>query len=274
MTVTEVDLRRGVDDLGLAGRPLCVHSSLRSFGWVEGGAEAVIQALLGAGCTVLAPTFTYEHETCPPGFAPVERNAWGECSYPEDPPAGGFRHEPASAVSVAADNGAIPRRLVRMPGTRRGNHPVDSFAAVGPLAAELVGGQTAWDVYAPFEALMAHDGVVLLLGVGLDRMTLLHDAERRAGRELYLRWGRLHDGTVAAVRVGGCSDGFPRLEAAVAPLATETWVGGSRWRAFPARSTVEAAAAAMRADPTVTWCTDRDCERCRDSAAGGPFLAV
>jgi aminoglycoside 3-N-acetyltransferase len=263
-----------VDDLGLAGRPLCVHSSLRSFGWVEGGAEAVIRALLEAGCSVLVPAFVYENETNPPGFVPIQRNAWGEDSYPFEPTFSGFRHEPADATPVSADNGAIPQALVRLPGARRGNHPVDSFAAVGPLATELVGRQTAWDVYAPFEALMKHDGAVLLIGVGLDRMTLLHDAERRAGRELLLRWGRRRDGTISAVRVGGCSDGFPRLESVVAPLSAETMVGESRWRAFPAQATVEAASAAIRADPEATWCGNPACARCRDAAAGGPFLAV
>jgi aminoglycoside 3-N-acetyltransferase len=263
-----------VDDLGLAGRPLCVHSSLRSFGWVEGGAEAVIQVLLDAGCSLLVPTFLYQNETDPPGYAPILRNAWEADLYPAQPPFDGFRHKPADASPISTDNGAIPRALVRLPGARRGNHPVDSFAAVGPLAEELVGGQTAWGVYAPFEALLAHDGAVLLMGVGLDRMTLLHDAERRAGRELFVRWGRLHDGTVAAARVGGCSDGFPRLEPVLAPLATETLVGESRWRAFPARATLEVAAAAIRANPDATRCANPACERCRDAAAGGPFLIV
>lgn len=274
MAVPEPDIRRGVDDLGLAGRPLCVHSSLRSFGWVEGGATTVINVLLEAGCTVLVPAFSYRNETRPPGYAPIHRNAWDERDYPTDPPLCGFRPEPPDATPVSADNGALPRALVRMPGTLRGAHPIDSFAAIGPLTHELIGDQTAWNVYAPFEALMAHDGFVLLMGVGLNRMTLLHDAERRAGRELFLRWGWLADGAIQAARVGGCSEGFPRLEAAVAPLATETRVGDSQWRAFPARATVEAAATAIRADATATWCDDPHCERCRDAAAGGPFLAV
>jgi aminoglycoside N3'-acetyltransferase len=39
MKVTTSDIRLAIRNLGLAGRPLCVHSSLRSFGWVEGGAQ-------------------------------------------------------------------------------------------------------------------------------------------------------------------------------------------------------------------------------------------
>jgi aminoglycoside N3'-acetyltransferase len=60
LTVTQSDVRRATQDLSLSGRPLCVHSSLRSFGWVQGGADAVINALLAEGCTVLVPTMTWE----------------------------------------------------------------------------------------------------------------------------------------------------------------------------------------------------------------------
>ena len=35
MKVTTSDIRLAIRNLGLAGRPLCVHSSLRSFGWRE-----------------------------------------------------------------------------------------------------------------------------------------------------------------------------------------------------------------------------------------------
>ena len=43
MKVTTGDIRKAIRNLGLAGRLLCVHSSLRSFGWVEGGRSAAGQ---------------------------------------------------------------------------------------------------------------------------------------------------------------------------------------------------------------------------------------
>ena len=42
--------------LGLANRPVCVHVSLRSFGWLASGPATIIDGLVGAGCTVLAAT--------------------------------------------------------------------------------------------------------------------------------------------------------------------------------------------------------------------------
>ena len=59
--VTKKDIIDGLRRLGIApGDCLLVHGSLESFGRVEGGANAVIDALLdavGTGGTVMAPTF-------------------------------------------------------------------------------------------------------------------------------------------------------------------------------------------------------------------------
>ena len=61
--VTGDDIVRGVRQLGVKdGDLLQVHSSLSSFGYVEGGADAVVGALLeavGSGGTVMVPTFNH-----------------------------------------------------------------------------------------------------------------------------------------------------------------------------------------------------------------------
>ncbi|NOX44142.1 MAG: AAC(3) family N-acetyltransferase, partial [Caldiserica bacterium] len=58
--VTKDDIVRGLRELGLeVGAIVGVHSSLSSFGYVEGGADAVIDALLevvGEEGTVVMPT--------------------------------------------------------------------------------------------------------------------------------------------------------------------------------------------------------------------------
>ena len=51
--VATQDIREAVRDLSLSGHPLCIHSSLRSFGWVDGGALAVVYGLLAEGCTII-----------------------------------------------------------------------------------------------------------------------------------------------------------------------------------------------------------------------------
>ena len=52
-----------------------------------------------------------------------------------------------------ADMGAIPAAVLAMPGRVRGNHPLCSFAAIGPLADELVAAQQPLHVFAPLRAL-------------------------------------------------------------------------------------------------------------------------
>ena len=166
--------------------------------------------------------------------------------------------------------GAVPEALLKLPGRVRGDHPLDSLSAVGPLAHTLIGGQTSLDVYAPFRHLAELGGYVLLLGVGLTRMTLLHEAERQAGRNLFWRWVPDKDSETVSVRVGGCSEGFEALAPALGGLERTHTVGGSWWRIFPARETLEHAAAAIRAQPGLTACGDTTCERCADAVRGGP----
>ena len=108
--------------------------------------------------------------------------------------------------------------------------------------------------------------------VGLDSMTLLHYAELLAGRNLFIRWAKGPDGNIIRALGGGCSDGFPRLDGALAPVEQATMVGSSKWRAFPAREVVNLASAAIRDDPMITHCRRPECDRCDDAVRGGPIF--
>ena len=67
-SVSARDVSETVRALNLQNRPVCLHSSLRSFGTVEGGAEAVIRGFLNEGCTVMVPAFTYDSVLPPAGL--------------------------------------------------------------------------------------------------------------------------------------------------------------------------------------------------------------
>ncbi|WP_404827797.1 AAC(3) family N-acetyltransferase [Streptomyces aureocirculatus] len=155
----------------------------------------------------------------------------------------------------------------------RGTHPLNSFAALGPLANKLISAQNPTHVYGPIRELAAHDGRILLIGVELNRMTALHLAEQQSGRHLFLRWARDSVGNVSMVEVGSCSEGFPRLGPALRPYCRSVTVGCSQWQAYPAALTLAAATAAIAADQTITRCSDSDCLLCRDAVAGGPSTA-
>jgi aminoglycoside N3'-acetyltransferase len=272
MQITVEDIREAVRQLDLSGRGVCIHASLRSFGWVEGDAPAIVHGFLAEGCTVLVPTFLYGYLMPPLAHQRPARNGWDYDSPPIMPPGIGRVYTPDSNEIDQSDMGAVPASVLAMPGRVRGIHQLDSFTAVGPLAHTLVDGQRPLDVYAPLRALGDMGGVVILMGVGLNRMTLLHLAEQVAGRNLFRRWANGPDGVSMEVEVGGCSTGFEHLAPAIAPLEQRAEVGASTWRIYPARETVELAAAAIRDRPDITRCSRPSCERCEDAILGGPIL--
>ena len=264
--VTRIDVASGIRALELEDKPVCIHVSLRSFGWIEQGAEGVVDGLLDAGCTVLVPTFSHQFEVAPPADDRPSQNAY-DYSEPRESPGLGRAFTPHAEIEPWL--GAVPAHVVRRPDLVRGSGPVGSFGAVGPLARELIVDDPR-DTFGPLRALAQLDGWVVLMGVGLDRMTLLHLAEVVAGRRPFIRWVNGPGDVPTRIGVGECSDGFPNLEPALAHLVRSTTVGQSSWDAFPAAQTLTAAAAAIRSDPQITHC-GRECIECRDAIAGGPI---
>jgi len=268
--VTAADVQSALRSLGLSEHCLCVHSSLRSFGWVEGGAQTVVDSVLAEGCTLLVPTFT-EFQVSPPPHLRPARNGWNYAQGTAAEEDAGVVYSCEMTEVAEEDMGATPAAVLRMPQRIRGNHPLCSFAAVGPLAEELIRGQAPLDVNAPLRVLAEAGGFVVLMGVGLEAMTLLHLAEQRAGRVLFRRWANGSGGQVIEVETGGCSDGFHKMQDLLSPLNREARVGDSRWQVFPAVDALEVASEAIRRDPAITHCGVSPC-RCDDAVQGGPIL--
>lgn len=271
MILTE-HLITAIDNLHLAGRPVMLHTSLRSFGTaIDGGADTLLDALLKRGCTVIVPAFTESQFglTAPATMRPARNGL----DYTALPSGTALPEEPAYSVDCGLINphlGVLPAVLIGRVGAVRGRHPLNSFAAVGPQAAELIDAQSPDDVYGPIRELADRNGAILLVGVGLNRMTALHLAEQRSGRRLFRRWARDEDSEVRLVEVGSCSEGFPQLEPVLSPFARTVIVGASRWRAYSAQQVLAAATATIAADQDITRCPDTGCVPCRDAIAGGP----
>jgi aminoglycoside N3'-acetyltransferase len=254
MQVTLDDIYAAVTQMDLAEHPLCVHASLRSFGHVQDGAQTVIEGLLRQGCTVMVPTHSYGTYHIPP---PESEGI--------DPPAPVYT--PDSNAVDAQSMGAIPVYVLHKPGRVRGNHPLDSFTAVGPLASQLVEGQSPEDVYAPVRALGQFGGYIVMMGVGLNRLTALHHAERLAGRPLFRLWAKSADGQPVLARLGGCSEGFVNFDPILAPIERQVRVGQSLWRIFPVEPMLALAVDAIRANPMITHCSNADCDECNANVA-------
>lgn len=270
MPETTGELRDAIRRSGVTGAPVCLHTSLRSFGPRPPRAGAVIDAFLREGCTLMVPAFSGSAFAVPP---PQDiRPARNGVDYDAPPCA-----EPHDRVYSPDSNeinetlGALPAALLRRAGRRRGTDPLSSFAAVGPLADRLIAAQRAGDVYGPLATLATAGGFVVLIGVGLERMTLVHLAEKRAGRNLLRRWANGPDGKPLTVESGGCSEGFGNLEPALRPIRRVVHAGESTWQVFPARSALNIATHAIRRNPRITHC-GTPCARCDDAVAGGPLI--
>lgn len=254
---------------GIVQTNVCVHASYKSLGNVEGGPDAVIEAFLAEGNTVMAPTFSNSFLVPPPANGRPERNGinYETTAYEEH----GRVFDPDTNTIDRETMGAIPAALVTRTGRVRGRHPTHSFTAVGPEAGSLTATQSRERIYGALERLVELDGLVVLIGVGFDRMTLLHLAELRAGRRSFMRW--VNDGQGNKVRspVGSCSAGFARFEPALLPLTGQARVGKSVWTIGRARELLARALETIRAEPEITRCSP-GCIRCRDAIAGGPLL--
>ncbi|WP_459697883.1 AAC(3) family N-acetyltransferase [Acidisoma sp. C75] len=177
---TRESLARDLRCLGLsAGGTVLVHCSLRSIGWVCGGATAVILALqdvlTGAGTLVMPAHST--QLTDPAGWqVPAVPLAWHD-EIRATLPAYDPRTTPTRGM------GAVAEQFRTWPGVRRSLHPALSFAALGPEAARITRDQPLDDPFgdgSPLAALYGLGAQILLIGVGFERCTALHLAERRA----------------------------------------------------------------------------------------------
>ena len=161
------------------GGVVLVHSSYKSLGYVVGGPQAVVEALLdaaGPAGTIVVPTHTPDNSDPATWSNPPVPQAWW----------GPIRREgPGFDVDRTPANRYMGRlaELVRTwPGALRSNHPQVSFAALGRRAAEIVRDHSLSDGLgepSPLGAVYRLDGQILLLGCGHDANTSLHLAETR-----------------------------------------------------------------------------------------------
>ncbi|WP_211240859.1 aminoglycoside N(3)-acetyltransferase [Hamadaea tsunoensis] len=229
---------------------MLVHSSLRSLGWVCGGATAVVLALrdvLGSAGTIVVPAHTAEHRDPKVWSPPVPAEFWPVIR--EHLP--GF--DPLLSPTCL---GAIPERVRTWPGAVRSDHPQTSFAAIGPRAADLMSGH-ALDCQlgerSPLGRLSGQGAQILLLGVDFSSCTAFHLAEYRLPHSVDCGCRRVFrtivdgpDGPqwVTYEDIDLDAEGFGELGnawAATSPSVTSGRIGGATARLFPFDDAVLAA---------------------------------
>ncbi|MGB9595625.1 MAG: AAC(3) family N-acetyltransferase, partial [Candidatus Poribacteria bacterium] len=172
--VTQADIVDGLRKLGLKqGDVAFVHSSLSSFGYVEGGAETVVKAfldVLGENGTLAVPIFQ---------------------NYFWDGPDQVWDRENSPSLM-----GQISETVRTWKGSRRSYHAPHPIAVIGRYAEDITERHnlTDFSVNSPFARLLELDTWIVLIGVGYNSCTMIHIIEERT-EVPYRRWVNL-TGTV------------------------------------------------------------------------------
>ncbi len=141
----------GVED----GSTLMAHTSYKSIKPVEGGPEAIVDAMLaavGPSGTLILPTFTFEY---------CNTRVWDR-------------------ENTASETGIISELFRVRDGVKRSSHPIYSVAAAGALAEEFTNADDENGVgsRSPFALLTRHDALVAALGANYNQaFTLGHHIE-------------------------------------------------------------------------------------------------
>ena len=178
--VLKKDIIEALQKVGVRqGQSIMVHTSLSSLGFVCGGAQPVIEALLecvGEEGTIMMPTQSWKNLDPTAGVHWEEPKEWWQ-TIRDNWPAYDKRIPPTNTM------GAVAEMFRQWPGTLRSDHPARSVAAWGKNAQYFTEKHDLSNIFgegSPVGKLYEVDGYVLLLGVGYDKNTSLHLADVRA----------------------------------------------------------------------------------------------
>src|SRR3989339_528264 len=158
------------------GDSVLVHSSLSKLGYVEGGVEKVIDALLETvnapeQGTVFVPTITGTVKMSkddPPVFDPINTPCWA---------------------------GKIPETFRLRVEAKRSLHPSHSIAVIGKLSDYYIkdheNSPTPCGKNTPYWRLAEQNGYILFLGADLRSCTFLHTLEELAGCKYHMQKDRV-----------------------------------------------------------------------------------
>lgn len=183
LLVLKNDIVNALKEVGVnEGQNIMVHTSLSSLGFVCGGPQIVIEALLdtvGEEGTIMMPTQSWKNLDPSTGVHWEEPEEWWQT----------IRDNwPAYDKDITPTNtmGAVAEMFRKWPGAIRSDHPARSVAAYGKNASYLTKDHDLSNIFgegSPIAKLYELDGYVLLIGVDYDKNTSIHLADVRANYE-------------------------------------------------------------------------------------------
>ena len=182
-TINKKELVNDLINLGLSnGDVVIVHTSLKKIGYVCGGPQTVIEALIevvGPEGTIMMPTQSWKNLDPETGVHwDADESEWNKIR--ENWPAYDRNLTPTNTM------GAVAEMFRRWPGSIRTNHPARSVCAWGKHAEYLTEEHTLSNIFgegSPIAKLYELDAKVLLLGVGYDKNTSIHLGQSRTKKE-------------------------------------------------------------------------------------------
>ncbi len=255
MTITSTDLKNGLAKLGVKKNLIIAHASLKSFGMIEGGADAMLAALLDSTRGIMMPTFTYKTMLNPEVGPPRNGITYGSEKDLNKMAEAFHRDMPVDKLM-----GVLPETLRNHPKAKRSSHPIQSFAGIGMDA--IINSQTIFDPFAPIRVLAESDGWVVLLGVDHTVNTSIHYAEKISGRLQFIRWALLPDRVVECSNFPGDSEGFNSIAPLVEKYTRRVNIGDALVQAVHLKSLINAAVDQLYGNPLAFLCGRKDCERC------------
>jgi aminoglycoside 3-N-acetyltransferase len=156
--LSQTEIEQGFRRIGLdSGQVVLVHSAMRTFGYIEGGADSVMGAfleVLGPQGTLVAPTFTFCHE---------------------------IEHDPIiDPLQDRSEMGIITETVRLHPEAKRSTAYRHSFAALGrrrKVITRVDPSLSSFDLRSSFGVMLALDTQIVLLGMPYSTSTSHHFAE-------------------------------------------------------------------------------------------------
>jgi aminoglycoside 3-N-acetyltransferase len=249
--------------LGLADQPVIAHASLKKLGFINGGPEAILNAMLASFGALVMPTHTYKTMVTPKVGPPNNG-----IRYDEETDTRKVAVEPFHP-NMPADKmmGILPETLRKHPSATRSSHPILSFAGIRADAALAT--QTLFDPLAPIGGLAEQDGWAVLIGVDHTVNTSIHYAEKLAGRRQFIRWAFAGDRVVECPNFPGDSNGFQAIEELLEPETRRMELGKSFVQAVPLQPLFDGVVRLIKENPLALLCERIDCERCNAVRAIG-----
>lgn len=160
--IDKATIVNGLREMGIVpGDVVMLHSSLKSLGYVEGGAQTVLEAVYEAvspGGTLVVPTYYLPGGTI-----------YNTCKME------GYVFDPRQHGS---NLGALPDTFLKMPGIKRSIHPTHSVSALGPQAEYVVSAHhlapSIFGPGSPWERCLQLNAKVLGLGISMGPVTFYH----------------------------------------------------------------------------------------------------